>query len=434
MTSSGHCSVIHAAGGILQRRMPSGDEVMIVHRKRYGDWTLPKGKLKDGESFLEAAVREVREETGCLTEPSEYLGAVSYEVNKVPKVVLFWRMSLLQQDGPGDKEEIAEAVWLQIPDAVQRLTHAQEKALLWRAAGCTKQYQSPGKLDLPPLQHRRSWFRGEGHRARLLRELLAFRLELAFLEQRSQEADAAWAAAARDQLANAERYLETSIRHIEGGWLCLHAARRNAVFGLSRAELANRACILREESQKISSWRGKAMEKLLSVADDQLTADRVAEAMAQRDEYAGNQYHKIWLMADQLRVLLWICGLALPLLLPLVFFQRQLQPWGYQLMAAVLFFGLLGAAFSAGQSLITDTGGTRIPERVANHFVTIIRTLLGSVAGLAGYAFLESKILNIKVGEDDVGTALAIAFLFGYTGERLVARVAGSMGGGKSQS
>src|SRR5215471_14715281 len=57
--------VIRAAGGIVLRSAPRGEEVMVVYRKRHKDWTLPKGKLKDGESFQDAAIREVVEETGC---------------------------------------------------------------------------------------------------------------------------------------------------------------------------------------------------------------------------------------------------------------------------------------------------------------------------------------------------------------------------------
>jgi hypothetical protein len=264
-----------------------------------------------------------------------------------------------------------------------------------------------------------------------LREFEVFRVELAFVEQRSREEDKNWMAATHDQLRNVKRYLENE--DIEGGWLSLHAARRNLVFGLSRKELAIQAAILREETQKVSSWRGKVMKDILAVPDDRLTADHVREAMALRDEYAANQYHKIWLMGDQLGVLLKMCVLALPLFLPLiVFFSRHakgdLAPWGYQMVTSVLFFGLLGAAFSVAQSLMKDTNEARILERVANHFVTIARTLFGGVAGLAGYAFLESKVLNISFGTDkSTGGALAIAFLFGYTGERLVARVAGSV-------
>src|SRR5215469_13956837 len=89
--------VIQAAGGILLRKSSRGDEVMLVQRKRYDDWTLPKGKLKPGESFADAALREVEEETGCRAELGRYLGALGYEAKGIPKVVLFWQMTSLEQ-------------------------------------------------------------------------------------------------------------------------------------------------------------------------------------------------------------------------------------------------------------------------------------------------------------------------------------------------
>jgi 8-oxo-dGTP diphosphatase len=121
--------VILAAGGVLCR--PSG-EVMVVHRKQHKDWSLPKGKLEPGESFEEAALREVREETGCTAKLEEYLGAFGYEAKGRPKVVLFWRMSLAEQHAPEHPEEIIEALWLTPADALRRLTHAHERELLAR--------------------------------------------------------------------------------------------------------------------------------------------------------------------------------------------------------------------------------------------------------------------------------------------------------------
>jgi hypothetical protein len=129
---------------------------------------------------------------------------------------------------------------------------------------------------------------------------------------------------------------------------------------------------------------------------------------------------------------------ATPLILPLVVSSSRhpdakLAPWGYEMVSAVILFGLLGAAFSTAQSLINLTYEGRILERVGYHFVTIARALFGAAAGLAGYAFVGSKVLNISFGsENSTGGALAIAFLFGYTGERLVARVAGSINTAKS--
>jgi hypothetical protein len=375
----------------------------------------------------------VEEETGCSVELGEYLGAIGYQVENIPKIVLFWRMSIVSQHAITDLSEVEEVEWMKIADACQRLTHIEERALLSRISGRPRLYQSPQESILQRRSRLSWWSQGKARSyARLLREYEVFRVELAFLEQRSDGEQRGWILATHDQLRNVKRYLEQD-DGIEGGWLSLHAARRSMVFGLSRMELSIQAAILREESQKVSLWRGKVMKNILEVPDDQLTFDRVREAMALRDEYAANQYHKIWLMGDQLGVLLRLCGLALPLILPIVVcFSRhsedQLTSWGYQMVTAVLFFGFLGAAFSVAQSLIRDSREGRILERVANHFVTIARTLFGGVAGLAGYAFLESKVLNISFGTgDSIGGALAIAFMFGYTGERLIAKVTDSV-------
>jgi 8-oxo-dGTP diphosphatase len=437
-SSSSASPIIQAAGGLLYRETSSGNEVMIVHRKRYGDWVLPKGKLKPGESFTEAARREVEEETGCSINLGEYLGAIGYQVDHLPKVVLFWQMSLAEQHDISDKGEVEEVEWMETTEALQRLTHFEERAFLSRMLTSTRSYHSPEELSLPQRARRSwPWFQGQARSyARLVREFDVCRAELAFLEQRNCPTVMDWIAATHDQLGNVKRYLE--VGDIEGGWLSLHAARRNMVFGFSRTELAIQAAILREETAKVSSWRGKVMKSILAATDDRLAADHVREAMAVRDEYAANQYHKIWLMGDQLGVLLKICGLAVPLILPLVvFFSRHpegsLPPWGYQMVTAVVFFGLLGAAFSVAQSLIKDTNEARILERVANHFVTIARTFFGGAAGLAGYAFLESQVIHITFGTaNSTGGALAIGFLFGYAGERMIARVADSVSAQKS--
>ena len=430
-------NVIQAAGGILHRETSSGDEVLIVHRKRYDDWTLPKGKLHPDESFAEAALREVEEETGCSVGIGDFLGAIGYEVGGIPKVVLFWRMSVTEQRVVQDTNEVAEVRWLQVADAIQRLTHVEEKALLARLFSRETFYQSPPELSLGRLPSR-SWFQGTARsHARLLREFELSRVELAFLEQRTHGRYRDWIPATHDQLRRVQHFLSEK-NGIEGGSLSLHSARRYVVFGLSSVELSTQAAILREETLKVSSWRGKVMKTVLAVPDDQLTPDRIREAMALRDEYAANQYHKVWLMGDQLGILLKLCAISLPLILPLVVFSSRhsdgrLAPWGYQTVSAVLFFGLLGAAFSVAQSLIRDTNEGKIMERVANHFVTIARTLFGAVAGLAGYAFLDSKVLNITIGDyKSTGGALAIAFLFGYAGERMIASVAASVSSNKT--
>lgn len=431
--------VILAAGGVLCRNTRYGAEVLVVHRKRYDDWTLPKGKVKTGESVIAAALREVEEETGCVAQLEEYLGAIGYPVNGVPKTVLFWRMTPLEQKKIEDREEVAEVVWMPVAAAVQRLTHPDERMFVVRAMKEGGTYKTPGKLDLPPLQgFRRLLWTQKHDYARLQREYAAFRVDLALLEAQNQQWDRPWVAAARDQLNNVEHFLRRPTRDVEGGWVCLHAARRYAMHGIAQAELAMQASILNEEANKFSSWRAKQMQSLVSVKDTPVSAGHVINAMALRDEYFSNQYHKIWLTGRQLAILLVISGLGLLLLVPLVVFYSRypgctIPPWGYQMVAAVLFFGLLGAAFSAAGSLMNTTSEKKVPEQVANQFVTSARSLFGAGVGLAGYALYQSKALDIHFGSDAIpGSALAVAFLFGFAGERLIARVLGSLGADKA--
>jgi len=144
-------TVIKAAGGVIFRETPAGEEVMLVYRKRYGDWTFPKGKLKEGESFQQAAVREVREETGCTVELGESLGSICYEVNSIPKVVLFWRARVLEQAPLQENEEVAEARWLPLSESWQRLSHRGERDLLRRASEAKpKPDQTPAELRFEP--------------------------------------------------------------------------------------------------------------------------------------------------------------------------------------------------------------------------------------------------------------------------------------------
>ena len=417
--------VIKAAGGILQRSTPRGDEVMVVYRKRHQDWTLPRGKVKDGESFQEAAMREVEEETGCSCRIGNYLGTISYSDNGVPKVVLFWKMAFLEDKGTRNYEEIGEALWLQLPAAIERLTHAQEKALLSRIGSLSRQAQPPAEAVVATapqtalIAPQRTSMRlsMETHRAhsRLLRECEAFRVELGFLERRSVRADNFWAVAAHEQLNNVLRCLESD--DIEGGWFGLHAAQRYAVFGMNQVELANRAHILREEAQKMNSWRAEAMESLLSPGDGRLTAESVADAIALRNEDFGLQHHKIRIVGDRLRILLIVCGIVAIAAAPFMFLAGR-----FPIVAAVLFFGLLGSTVSSVQSLIMG----RNDSHSSNLFITLTPVLFGALAGLLGYAIYEyMPSLTFHSGERHISAVMGLAFLFGCLGQRLLAHVAG---------
>src|SRR5205823_13167314 len=92
---------IRAAGGVLWREADGGltgpaVEVAIIHRPRYGDWSLPKGKLASGESEVDGAIREVLEETGYRVRLGRTLGETRYVKEQAgllrPKVVRWWAM------------------------------------------------------------------------------------------------------------------------------------------------------------------------------------------------------------------------------------------------------------------------------------------------------------------------------------------------------
>lgn len=122
---------VHAAGGIPWRRSADGSvEVVVVHRPRYDDWSFPKGKLDPGESFEQAAVRELAEETGYAVDLGVELPAVTYvDRNGRSKVVRWWAMTVLGGDFvPND--EVDELAWMPAAAAVDILTYPTDRDLL----------------------------------------------------------------------------------------------------------------------------------------------------------------------------------------------------------------------------------------------------------------------------------------------------------------
>ena len=141
---AGSPTVIHAAGGLVWRQGTRGRELAIIRRRRHGEeWTLPKGKLRRGESWEAAAVREVSEETGCAVECGSFAGGQVYRSAGRPKVVLYWHMRLLREGAIVDTGEVQELLWL-TPDAAQiRLTYPSEQRLLGEALASAPPLPSP---------------------------------------------------------------------------------------------------------------------------------------------------------------------------------------------------------------------------------------------------------------------------------------------------
>lgn len=120
---------IRAAGAVVWRVRKRKIEVAVIHRARYDDWSLPKGKLQPQETELAAAVREVREETGAHIAVTRRLDVVNYEVKGARKQVTYW----LARHVGGDftpNDEVDELDWLTIDAARARVTRAADVAVL----------------------------------------------------------------------------------------------------------------------------------------------------------------------------------------------------------------------------------------------------------------------------------------------------------------
>ena len=125
-----------AAGGVVVRDTGGGDvEFALVHRPKYDDWSLPKGKLSPGEPWEEAALREVAEETGLRCELGRELDAARYrDRHGREKLVRWWVMRPLEGEfAPSD--EVDELRWLGLGDALARLDYEHDRALVRAVAG-----------------------------------------------------------------------------------------------------------------------------------------------------------------------------------------------------------------------------------------------------------------------------------------------------------
>ena len=124
-------SLVRAAGGVVWRLNDDGAvEVLLVHRPKYDDWSFPKGKLDEGETLEQCAIREVEEETGLRCVLGHELVSTSYVDRKGrSKVVRYWEMTVADGDfAPTD--EVDEIRWLSMADADALLSYGRDRGLL----------------------------------------------------------------------------------------------------------------------------------------------------------------------------------------------------------------------------------------------------------------------------------------------------------------
>jgi 8-oxo-dGTP diphosphatase len=134
-------SRVRAAGGVVWRRVPSGTEVVLVHRPAYDDWALPKGKAEGDETDEHTALREVREETGLTCRLGPELPSTTYADGEGrAKVVRYWAMTVVPgtfdvaggklAPEPKARREIDDLYWAPVQDARRRLTYPRDVVVL----------------------------------------------------------------------------------------------------------------------------------------------------------------------------------------------------------------------------------------------------------------------------------------------------------------
>jgi 8-oxo-dGTP pyrophosphatase MutT (NUDIX family) len=141
---------VRAAGGVVWRDGPDGaPRYAIVHRPRYDDWSLPKGKLEEGEAPEAAALREVDEETGMTCRLGRHLGTQGYvDQRGRPKTVDYWLMEAVGGDFvPG--EEVDELRWLDAGEARRLLSYERDRELLSAAVEDGRGGPPPGTVTDP---------------------------------------------------------------------------------------------------------------------------------------------------------------------------------------------------------------------------------------------------------------------------------------------
>jgi len=434
--------VVLAAGGIVWRKTRQGPEVLVIRRSRHEDWSLPKGKVKldKGETCLEAALREVKEETGLEPEIADFADAINYVAKGEQKLVLFWNMLAEKLSPFRPSEEVQELKWLEPCEAIEILSYNEQKEALEKSYMDMKWKDRCFRRLIRSIKLPRTG--GSMRRERLKASIEVLRTKLQCREKlvpKKHVDNTQW-------IDTARRYLHKATCALYRGktneaWRYLHAAEQMEVFGLQEAELSTRAKILHVESEeKLRSWRKQAASFLLHPENwekkTEVTKIRLYLATLIRDENADNQYFRIELLQGQMAILVIILGiiligLFLAAILNVIPFHSDQMFFNWKMLLSVMIFGWLGGTVSAIFSLARTSIKRRIPEHIANIPVTLVRTGVGAASAAAIYIFLASNIIDVH--GLNTPKILFFSFAAGFS-EYLLKKAVESVAGKENQS
>jgi len=150
--------MIRAAGALLWRETTERTiEIALIHRPKYDDWTLPKGKIEEGETALQCAFRELIEETGITASFTRQLGTVEYEESGQRKRVIFWAAQCAKDASQFiANEEVDQLEWLSPELALSKATHESDQQMIENFLS-----QSPRTDTLIILRHTKALERGD---------------------------------------------------------------------------------------------------------------------------------------------------------------------------------------------------------------------------------------------------------------------------------
>lgn len=431
-----HSDIILAAGGVIEKQAGNGIKIAVIRRERYGtEWCLPKGKVKDHETLVDALYREIHEETSCHVSLVKFLGTDAYPTDNKIKSVYYWLCHLQNGDCEFEpNEEVKELLWLSPKQATMRLTHASQQKLV---RNLYLQKPSTSKTFIQKAIYLYSRYAQPQRWKRLNSAITVYRKELTCLLSNTSNNKTEYVSSIYDLLDEAEASLMEG--DVDKGWKCFHAARRLELLSINdQALLAAKAEQIRNEAGKLNAWRKEAVSGLLTnkMDGEGITASVLYDAALIRDEHYSNQAYKsslkrthhFILTALLIGVLLWI---SYALSNPVIYFgadKKELTNLSV-MYPGLITFGFLGAIFSATLKSMKTDMSSRIPEMTLAIRVTLLRIVLGASAAVIIYLILYSNLSDLlsdvikkSIKDMDAITIYVIAMVSGIT-ERLVLSV-----------